>query len=124
MNVFNDSLDLEILLDISQLKYVISIGSNISVQNTELGGFPNPVALPFVCISQLNLGLLLEIFGAFGKTESLAALVNEVLSKLLPCFALCVLEKCPLHLNNRTPCLLRTVTPGQENRVWGREIPL
>lgn len=92
VNVFNDSLDLEVLPDISQLKYVISIGSNISVQNTEPGGFPNPAALPFVCISQLNLALLLEIFGTFCKTESLAALVNEVLSKLWPCFTLCVLE--------------------------------
>jgi len=34
---------------------VISIGSNISVQNTEFGGFPNSEALPFVYINLILL---------------------------------------------------------------------
>lgn len=37
------------------LKYMISTGSSISIQNTELGGFPNSEALPFVCINLILL---------------------------------------------------------------------
>lgn len=85
------------------LKYVISIGSNISVQNTEFGGFPNSEALPFVYV---NL-ILLYCWKSLEHFTKLKAWLHlwKILSKLLPCFALCFPERHALHFNNRTLCL-------------------
>lgn len=65
---------------------------------------------------QFNFALLLEIFGAFCKTKSLAALVNEILYKLSPCFALCFLERRMLPVTTER-YVSDTVIPGRERET-------